>query len=179
MSNYWVFTQSRRSKSSIWVVTFWESIFFKLWNNDNKCKKKITVLKLIRCLGTYFSIEIFSINQCFIINYFFFIIILNFLFFTNLSADLNNDDEKYSKLIRWSGTYFSKEKFVNKSKLELIISFFIIILNFLFPKNLSGDFCKFFKCRLFNKNSTENVCEQWEITETNNWIRLLIFDDKS
>jgi len=42
-------------------------------------------------------------------------------------------------------------------------------------------FLKFFKCRLFNKNSrksTENVCEQWEIAETNNWIRLLIFDDK-
>ena len=29
---------------------------------------------------------------------------------------------------------------------------------------------KFFQCRLFNKNSRkskENVCEQWEITETN------------
>ena len=28
----------------------------------------------------------------------------------------------------------------------------------------------FFQCRLFNKNSRkskENVCEQWEITETN------------
>ena len=34
----------------------------------------------------------------------------------------------------------------------------------------------------FNKNSrlsTENFCEQWDITETNDWIRLLIFDDKS
>ena len=31
-----------------------------------------------------------------------------------------------------------------------------------------------------NKNkSTENVCEQWDITETNNWIRLLFFDDNS
>ena len=25
----------------------------------------------------------------------------------------------------------------------------------------------------------KNVCEQWDITETNNWIRLLIFDDNS
>jgi len=34
----------------------------------------------------------------------------------------------------------------------------------------------------FDKNcrkSTENVYEQWEITETNNWIELLTFDDKS
>ena len=87
--------------------------------------------------------------------------ILNFLFFTNLFADLNNTDEKfYNKLIRCLGTYFSKE-IVNKSKLELNIFFIIIILNFLFSKNLSADFYKFFKCRLFNKNSkksTENVC---------------------
>ena len=44
--------------------------------------KKKFYCKLIRCLGTYFSIKIFSINQ-----YFFFIIILNFLFFMNLFAD--------------------------------------------------------------------------------------------
>ena len=38
------------------------------------------------------------------------------------------------------------------------------------------------KCRFFNKNScksTENVCEQLDTTETNNGIRLLIFDNKS
>ena len=61
-------------------------------------------------------------------------------------------------------------------------SYFIIILNFLFFSNLFADIFKFVKCHLFNKNSrkaTENVCEQWEITESNNWIRLLIFDDKS
>ena len=29
------------------------------------------------------------------------------------------------------------------------------------------------------KKSTENDCEESEITETTNWIRLLIFDDKS
>ena len=57
--------------------------------------------------------------------------------------------------------------------------FFIIILNFLFLTNLFADFYKFFKCHLFNKNSrnsTENVCEQREIIETNNRIRLHIFD---
>ena len=36
---------------------------------------------------------------------------------------------------------------------------------------LFADFVKFFKCRIFNKNfrkSTENVCEQCDITENNN-----------
>ena len=65
--------------------------------------------------------------------------------------------------------------------LESIISFSsCIILNILFFTNLFADFYKFSKCRLFIENSrksTENVCDQWEITETNNWIRLLIFDD--
>ena len=46
---------------------------------------------------------------------------------------------------------FSQKKFVNKSKLELIISFFIIILNFLFSMNLFAVFFKFVKCRLYNK----------------------------
>ena len=44
------------------------------------------------------------------------------------------------------------------------------------------DFLKFLKCCIFYKNSrksTENVCEQWDITETNNWIWLLIFDDNN
>ena len=30
---------------------------------------------------------------------------------------------------------------------------------------------------VFSIEIPENVCEQWEITETNNWIGLLIFDD--
>ena len=48
--------------------------------------------------------------------------------------------------------------------------------------NSIADFFKFFKCRLFNKyfrKPTENVYEHWDITETNNWIRLLILDDMS
>ena len=51
-----------------------------------------------------------------------------------------------------------------------------------FFANLFADFFKFFKCRLFNNNSkksTENVCKQGDITETNTWIRLLIFDVNS
>ena len=31
----------------------------------------------------------------------------------------------------------------------------------------------------FNENSgksKEHICEEWEITETNNWIRILIFE---
>ena len=58
---------------------------------------------------------------------------------------------------------------------------FIIILNFMFFKNLFSDFFKLYKFRLFNKNSrksTNNVCEQWDITETKNSIKLHIFDDK-
>ena len=59
-----------------------------------------------------------------------------------------------------------------------IISFVsIIIFNFSFFTNLFADFYKFFKCRLFKKSSktsAENICEEWEIVETNNWIRLLI-----
>ena len=31
----------------------------------------------------------------------------------------------------------------------------------------------------FETYKTENVFEQWDITETNNWIRLLFFDDNS
>ena len=27
--------------------------------------------------------------------------------------------------------------------------------------------------------SAENICEQWDITETNNWTRLVIFDAKN
>ena len=64
--------------------------------------------------------------------------------------------------------------------LESIISF--SSLYHLFFMNWFADFFPFLKCRLFNKNyrkSRENVCEAWDITETNNWIRLLIFDDKS
>ena len=64
MENYWVWAQSWRSKSSIWVVTFRESIFLKLINNNKKCYKKF-YSKLIRCLGTYFSIENLTINQCY------------------------------------------------------------------------------------------------------------------
>ena len=32
---------------------------------------------------------------------------------------------------------------------------------------------------VFSIKIIENVCEQWEITETNKWVRLLIFGDKS
>ena len=35
---------------------------------------------------------------------------------------------------------------------------------------------------VFNTNyrkSTENGCGQWDITETNNWIRLIIYNDNS
>jgi len=36
MYNYWVWAQSQRSKSSVWVVMFWELL--KLLNNDDeKC----------------------------------------------------------------------------------------------------------------------------------------------
>ena len=51
--------------------------------------------------------------------------------------------------------------------------------------NLFADFFKFFKCRLFNNNSRKsakifvnNENQNNEIIETNNWTRLLIFDDK-
>ena len=62
---------------------------------------------------------------------------------------------------------------------------FIIKLNFLFFTNLFADFYEFFKCCLQSKisinskRSLENVCEQCEIAETNYWIILLVFDDKS
>ena len=65
--------------------------------------------------------------------------------------------------------------------LESIISY-PYYLEYLFFMNLFAGFFKFFKCRLFNKNpriSTEYVCDQWDITETNNGIRILIFDDNS
>ena len=124
-----VYFLSWRAKSTFKIILLGGYVvridFFKSLNmDDKKCQKKI-YSKLIRCLDMfrYLSIEIFSINQS--INYFFFIIKLNFLFFVSLFAD----------------TF------------------------------------KFFIYRLFNKNSsksTENVCEQWDITETNNWIRLLV-----
>jgi len=64
--------------------------------------------------------------------------------------------------------------------LESIVSYSSLI--FLFFMNLFADLFKFSKCRLFIKNSrksTENGFKPWEITETNNWIKSLIFDDKS
>ena len=50
----------------------------------------------------------------------------------------------------------------------------IIILKFF------ADFFKFFKCRLFNNNYRKlaKMFGNNEIIETNNWTRLLIFDDK-
>jgi len=63
MYNDWVWAQSRLSNSSICVVTFWESFIFKLLNKDDKNVKKFYI-KLFRNLRAYFSIEIFSINQC-------------------------------------------------------------------------------------------------------------------
>ena len=35
MYNYWVWAQSRRSKSSIWLVSIWELVFKKLFNNHD------------------------------------------------------------------------------------------------------------------------------------------------
>ena len=65
--------------------------------------------------------------------------------------------------------------------LESTISFYHYF-EFLTFYELFADFFKLFKCRLFNKvlmKYTENVCEKWDITETNNLIRLVIFDNKS
>ena len=56
----------------------------------------------------------------------------------------------YSKLIRRLGTYFSIE-ICHKINVRINFFFFIILLDFLFFTNLFADFCKFFKCRNFNK----------------------------
>ena len=75
--------------------------------------------------------------------------------------------------MRCFGTYWN----LSKSMLESIIYWISYSLPIFF-----ADCFKLFKCRLINKNfrkSTENVCEQLDMTETNNLIRLLIFDDKS
>ena len=50
MYNHWVWEQSRRLKSSIWVVTFWESTFFKLLNNDDEKCNKNSAVNLTSCL---------------------------------------------------------------------------------------------------------------------------------
>ena len=66
--------------------------------------------------------------------------------------------------------------------LESIISFSSLYWISYFFTNLFADFYKFFKCRLFNENSrksTESYCEEWEIKETKNLLRLLIFDDNA
>ena len=63
-----------------------------------------------------------------------------------------------SKLIRCLRTYFS----INQCYNQLFIFRHCIEIFILF-KNLFAVFCKFFKCRLFNKNSRkprENVCEK-------------------
>ena len=61
------------------------------------------------------------------------------------------------------------------------IIFFIVILNFLCFMNLFADFFKFFKCRLFNKipGNLHKTFENNETLDTNNWIRLVTFDEKS
>ena len=87
----------------------------------------------------------------------------------------------YSKLIKCFGTYFSLRN-LSIDQCWINYFFFIIILIFFFFVDLFADIFKFFKCRLFIKHSrksTENGYEHWEITETNNWIRLLDFDDNS
>ena len=59
-----------------------------------------------------------------------------------------------------------------------------IINYFFFPFTLNfflfffADFFKFSNV-VFSIKIPGNVCEQWDITETNNWIRLVFFDDKS
>jgi len=53
MYNFWVWAQSRRSARIIirlhgYVVSFWESIFLKLLNNDDeKCSKTSTLNWLV------------------------------------------------------------------------------------------------------------------------------------
>jgi len=72
--------------------------------------------------------------------------------------------------------------FLKKNNVRINYFLFFNILNLVFFMNLFEGFFKFLKCRLFNKNSrisTESVCKLWDITETNNWIRLLILDDES
>ena len=52
----------------------------------------------------------------------------------------------------------------------------MIILKVLFSMNLFADFSKFFKCRLFNKNSrksAENLSDLRENIETNNRITFI------
>ena len=78
----------------------------------------------------------------------------------------------------------SQKKFVNNTWINYFV--FIITLNFLVSLNLFANFFKFFKCRLFNNNSRKSAENLWimrnqnnEIIETNNWTRLLIFDDKT
>ena len=45
--------------------------------------------------------------------------------------------------------------------------FFIIILNFLFFMNLFADFSSNLSSVVFSSKTTENVCEQRDITKTN------------
>ena len=52
--------QGRRSKSFICVFMFWESIFKKIFKNDDQKCYKNSIVNELRCLGTYF----FYINQC-------------------------------------------------------------------------------------------------------------------
>ena len=65
--------------------------------------------------------------------------------------------------------------------IESIVSFSSLYWFSYFYEFVKKNF-KLFKCRYFIKNSrksTENGFENWDIIETNNWIRLLSFDDKS
>ena len=45
--NYWIWVQSQRLKSFIWFCTFWESIIFKLLNNDEKKFNKNSTVNLL------------------------------------------------------------------------------------------------------------------------------------
>ena len=63
--------------------------------------------------------------------------------------------------------------------LELLFLFYYI--EFYILNKFVHKFFQILQMSSFQKNlrkSTENVCEQWEITESNNWTILLIFDDK-
>ena len=77
-----------------------------------------------------------------------------------------------SKLNRWLGTYFSKEIC---QKINVRINyFFSFLINCEFVRRLL-QILQISSFQYNSRKSTENIGEQWDITETNNWKILLIF----
>ena len=90
----------------------------------------------------------------------------------NVLKLLNKDIEKCNKNFQWTiRSLFSQQKSILES-----LTLFSSLCWIFSPYEFVRRFLQRLSFQKNSKRSTENVFEDWEITKTHNWIRLLIFD---